>query len=398
MRKIVRIITRLNVGGPAHQAIGLSQRRPPLNWDTLLVAGLHSPSEGSMEYLLKERPIRFLSIPSLRRELNPFGDLLAWIEILRCLFKERPQILHTHTAKAGALGRTAGLGYRWLTGDPLKIVHTFHGHVLEGYFPRWTNWIFQAIERGLSLATDRLVAVSPAIREELIRLKVARPGKIEVVPLGLPLEGLLELPQTAPASPVRIGLVGRLTAIKNHRLLLEALARLKGNLPRGSFRCVLIGDGELKGKLIARARALKIDGEVEFAGWKTRMPEVYRSLQIVCLTSNNEGTPVSLIEAMASARPVIATSVGGVPDLLREGPSSNGSKGPAQGSFEKTSRGILVRPGDVDGLSLGLEHLIKHPEECLAMGAQGRRFAEERFSLKNLARRLDELYGGLLES
>ncbi|MBI3332941.1 MAG: glycosyltransferase [Candidatus Omnitrophica bacterium] len=395
--KIVRIIARLNIGGPAQQVVALSDPRVRPGWETLLIAGQPEPSEGDMGYLLAGRSVRWRHLPALRRSLHPVRDLRAWWAILRALFRERPDILHTHTAKAGALGRSAGWVYRLWSGNSLKMVHTFHGHVLEGYFSPVMTRIFCWIERRLAGFTDLLIAVSESVQADLIVRRIAPAGRIRVVSLGLPLESHLQLtpPQFGEGAP-RIGLVGRLVPIKNHQLMLEAINLLRRESHLDHTQFLFVGDGELRAALERRAREMEIMDRVQFLGWKSQMAEVYRSLHILCLTSRNEGTPVSVIEAMAAARPVVATDVGGVRELLGKGASENPGGPIPQGSFELCERGILIRSEDSKGLAQAIQFLLKQPDLCLRLGEAGRRFAGQRFSVEGLARNLDNLYRELI--
>ena len=386
--KIVRIITRLNIGGPAWQAVSLSERMSRHGWSTLLITGRPDPAEGDMSYLMEGKAVRSLQLPMLRREPDFLGDLRSCWRILRCLLRERPQVLHTHTAKAGAVGRLAGRAYRLITGADLEIFHTFHGHVLEGYFSQWKTLLFCRIERWLAGATTCLITVSESLRRDLADLRIAPASKIRVIYLGLPLEKLLALGPPEPGPHCRIGMVGRLAPIKNHPMFFEAVRLLQADGKAGGLKFLLYGDGPLKASLVERAGAMGILPLLEFRGWEQEVLEIYRTLQIVCLTSRNEGTPVSLIEAMAAGRPVIATAVGGVPDLL--GPEQPGAHGGS--GFTLCQRGILVRRDDAAGLAAALSHLAGNPDAARGLASAARRFAAERFTLDRLTRDMNLLY------
>ena len=390
--KIVRIITRLNIGGPAQQAVGLSRSMTALGWTTLLVAGQPDESEGDMGYLLTAQAVQVEPVPVLKRKVSPFQDLLAWWKIFRILMRERPLILHTHLAKAGAVGRSAGIVYRWITRLPLATIHTFHGHIFQGYFGRGATWGFSRIERALARFTDCLIAVSPSVKEDLVKFKIASSSQIRVVPLGLPLEPFLGLPPPFSGKPMTVGMIGRLVPIKNHELLFKAIRLLQKEVQRNPVQFVLVGDGELRISLERLGRDMGIADHLKFLGWQSKMEQVYPSLDIVCLTSKNEGTPVSLIEAMAAARPVIATDVGGVRNLLEAGSPGGAASMVPEGSFLRCERGILVRSGDEAGLAQALLFLFRHPEVGLQLGEAGRLFARERFSLVHLTQTLDRLY------
>ncbi len=386
--KIVRIITRLNIGGPAQQAVALSEQMSRLGWNTLLITGAPAAGEGDMGYLLDGKNIRHRHLPAMGRPLHPFRDLKAFCLILQCLFQEKPDILHTHTAKAGALGRAAAWVYRLWTRAPLKVFHTFHGHVLEGYFGKAKTALFCSIERWLARRTDGLIAVSAAVREDLVHRSIAPAAKIRVVHLGLPLKPLLDIPPPPFQKPLRVGIVGRLAPIKNHALFLKAARLLQENNPAELFRFLVIGDGEERPALEKRSAELGLrDPMLRFSGWETDRIAIYRTLDIVCLTSRNEGTPVSILEAMAAARPVISTKVGGVVDLLGAAEKNGSSQG-----FEIRTRGLAIPSDDEKILAEALRTLAANPELARRLGSAGREFAAREFGVDRLMRDLDRLY------
>ena len=335
--------------------------------------------------MMEGKGIRHLSLPELGRELHPLRDLKAVLEILRCLLREEPQVLHTHTAKAGAVGRLAAVAYRFRTGKNLQIFHTFHGHVLEGYFGRWKTRLFCAAERLLGAATTRLITLSESLRQELAAMGVAPLSKIRVIPLGLPLDRALALEPPGPPAPWKVGLVGRMVPIKNHPMLFEAARILQRRGKTAGMKFLLYGDGELRPSLQASAERMGILPLLEFRGWEQDICGIYRSLHVVCLTSRNEGTPVSLIEAMAAGRPVVSTRVGGVPDLV-------GGIRQEMNGFQICERGILVPRDDAQALAAALEYLAEHPETARNLGDAGRRFAAGHFTLERLAGDIDQLY------
>jgi glycosyltransferase involved in cell wall biosynthesis len=368
--KVLRIIARLNIGGPAINAIILSAGLDRGKFETILITGRPSRSEGEMAGLLAEKKVSPVMIKELGREIDLWKDLFSFFKVYALIKKERPDIVHTHTAKAGALGRLAGA----LCG--CKLVHTFHGHVLEGYFGRLKSRIFIWIERFLAALTDKIIVVSPRIKDELLRLKIAPENKISVMPLGLELEGLLALAPPQPQAPyLNIGIVGRLVPIKNHRLFLQAAAEIKD----ARLQFFIIGDGELRQDLEDYARELGLSGKVAFSGWQDDLAKVYGQLDLLTLTSLNEGTPVSIIEAMAAARPVIATDVGGVRDLLGD-----------------NERGRLVKSGDSRGLAEAIKKLAGNPALRLELGRQGRDFVRARFTKERLIKDIELLYNELL--
>ncbi len=396
--KIVRVIARMNVGGPAHHVAILSNALNNARWETILVTGRVSASEADAGYLLEKYPCRMVRISQLQRSLSPLKDLAAFLKIFRILRQERPDILHTHTAKAGTLGRAAGILYRLTTRRPLKIAHTFHGHALEGYFLPWANRLFLGIERFLAKRTDKLIAVSTAVKEDLLRLGAAAPEKIEVIPLGLNLENLFELSNghSLPGKPLRIGFVGRLVPIKEPGIFLKAVRELSDTTSLPEIETVIVGDGELRPSLEEESRRLGLSGRVQFLGWRQDLASVYQSMDVVCLTSRNEGTPVSLIEALAASKPVISTDVGGVRDILNRGGKD---PSPSEGrAFSICEHGLLVRSGDHKGLAQGLEFLLKEASLRQEMGRRGRLYVREKYGADRLIRDILRLYESLVSS
>src|SRR5260370_32868830 len=330
--KILRIIARLNVGGPARHVVWLADGMKSAGYDTLLVAGVVPPGEDDMSYAAAAAGIAPLIIPDMSREIS-LRDAFTTLKLFRLIRRARPAIVHTHTAKAGTVGRVAGLMYRWLTPAtligkprPCRFVHTYHGHVFHSYYGRLKTRLFLAIERSLArLITDRIVVISHQQRHEINEVfRVGRSEQFAVIALGLDLSGYANPQQRRPRlraelhaseDTMLIGIVGRLTEIKNHRLFLQAAALLKSAIGSGA-RFVIIGDGRLRGELEAQAKMLALDEEVLFLGTRNDPEDFYPALDIVALTSLNEGTPLTLIEAMSNARPIIATAVGGVVDLL----------------------------------------------------------------------------------
>ena len=325
MVRVARIITRLNIGGPSIQAAMLSDRLRDHGFDTLLIHGRLAEGEGDMSYLLQGTPVRTSYIPAMRRSVSPLADVRAVAKILRELDGFKPHIVHTHTAKAGTIGRAAAFAYNRLARTPARTVHTYHGHSLEGYFRHAGPFI--AIERLLARATDRLVAISPRIAADLRdHYLIGRPEQWRIVPLGFDLAPLAEIDAPAradarralaidPDTPV-VTIVGRLTAIKQHDLFLRVAGSVHDTHPAALF--VIVGDGERREELEALTRRLGLGGRVRFLGWRKDLAAVYGATDVCVLTSRNEGTPVAVIEALAAGVPVVSTDVGGVRDVIDE--------------------------------------------------------------------------------
>jgi glycosyltransferase involved in cell wall biosynthesis len=384
--RVVRIIARLNIGGPAIQAITLTKVLGPRGYRTTLVRGSESPEEGTMDGLAAELGVRPVRVAALRRDPGAH-DLVALAQVWLIIARERPRIVHTHAAKGGTIGRAAALlqppGRR-----PL-LVHTYHGHSLRGYFSPGVERVYTAIERFLAGRTDRLIAVSEEVRDDLVRLGVAGAGRFDVVHLGFALEPFLagEAERRTAGARVRgelgipaqarvVTLVARLVAIKRVDRFLRVAARLAGD-PETRF--LIVGDGDLRAELEAAAAAAGLDGRLTWAGFRTDMASVCFASDVVVLTSDNEGTPVSLIEAQAAGRPVVSTRVGGVASVVDDGRT-----------------GLLAAVDDDEGLAAAVAGLLADPERAQRMGAAGRERVRSMFSLERLVNDVDRLYAGLL--
>lgn len=380
--KILRIIGRLNVGGPAFHAINLTSRLHPDRFQTILAAGTEHPAEGSLRDLAASRGIELLTVPSMVSEANVGRrDLAAIRQLYGVIRRERPHIVHTHLAKAGFVGRVAAR----LARVPI-IVHTFHGHVLHGYFNRTTSGLLRTMERTMAGITDCLVAVSHQVRRELLEYRIAPPAKLTVIPLGLELDrfrdgqehrGMFRTELGIAGDAPLIGIVGRIVPIKNHRLFLDAAARVGGGAPGARF--VVVGDGVLRAETEAYARELGIANRVVFTGWRHDLPRVFADLDAVVVSSDNEGTPLSAIEAMAAGRPVVATNVGGLHDLIVDGET-----------------GRLVPPRDVQALSTAILDVLRDERHAASMGERARAGARERFGVERLVADIEKLYEHLL--
>ncbi|HLJ55010.1 MAG TPA: glycosyltransferase, partial [Chthonomonadaceae bacterium] len=322
--KVMRIIARLNVGGPAIHTILLTDRMDRVLYPTLLVTGVEGPSEGSMRYLAESLNVRPHVIPEMGREISWRDDVVALWKLIRLMRHEKPDVICTHTAKAGTLGRVAALIA--LAGRRKRIFHTFHGHVFHGYFtPRKTR-IFLRIEQLLARVTDRLVAVTDTTCQELVEYGVAGEGRIAVIPLGFDLapfhacgrfRGELRAELGLAPDALLLGIVARLVPIKRIDTFLAAVKQVRETYP--NIHAAVVGDGELRSALEETARSLGVADAVHFTGFRTDLPRVYADLDLVVLSSVNEGLPVSIIEAMACGRVVVSTEVGGVPDLISDG-------------------------------------------------------------------------------
>jgi glycosyltransferase involved in cell wall biosynthesis len=411
--KILRVIARLNVGGPAKHVVWLTAGLRGSDWDSLLVAGTVPAGEEDMSYFAAEHNVEPMLIPQMSREISFKDALTAW-KIYRLFCREAPDIVHTHTAKAGTVGRVAGLFYRWLTpstllGRPRRclFVHTYHGHIFHSYYGRLKTRLFLSIEKILArLITDRIVVVSEQQRREIQdRFGVGRPDQFVVIPLGLDTNSFADWRNRrqlfrdqlgSRSDELLVGIVGRLTEIKNHELFLDAVAILKKRLAEekssAQVRFVVIGDGSLRDTLEAQARSLNLVEDVIFAGSRRDPENFYPALDIVALTSRNEGTPLTLIEAMANARPVIATVVGGVVDLLGETVEEHLDEG-----YTVCRRGVSIKPNDASAVAAGLFHLIEDSELRTELGDRGLEFVASKHSTNRLLDDVKALYEELLK-
>jgi glycosyltransferase involved in cell wall biosynthesis len=330
--------------------------------------------------LAAEKGVACEAISGLGREIRLLSDFRAFWGLYRLLRDFQPSIVHTHTAKAGLLGRLAAR----LAGVPV-VIHTYHGHVLRGYFGALKTRLFRALERGLARLSDRLVAVSEAVKQDLVDLGVATKDHIRVVPLGLELDylthplprGGIRNPSGIPPNAPLVGMVGRLVPIKDVPTFLQAAAIIRKDLPECRF--ALVGDGEERSLLQQEVSRLGLAEAVSFCGWRRDIGAVYGDLDVVVNSSRNEGTPVALIEALAAARPVVATRVGGTPDLLGEG-----------------ARGLLVPPGEPAALARAILETLRGPEPARRRALAGREHVLARHSLARLIEDMDALYRELL--
>ncbi len=381
---ILRVIARLNVGGPAIQAITVTRELERFGWSTTLVRGSEAPREGNMDALAERLGVRPVLLPEMERELRPLRDLRAALKLRQLIRRERPAVLHTHTAKAGTVGRVAVI----LSGRRRKtlVVHTFHGHVLSGYFSRRKERVFAGIERILAGRTDVLIAVSDEVRDDILALGIGDPGKLKVVPLGFDLAAFdLDTQSSAaarttmrsrlgvPQGATLVTLVARLVPIKRVDVFLAAAVRITVTHPDVWF-CVA-GDGELADQLRGSPQANQLATRLVWPGFVEDMPSLYAASDIVALCSDNEGTPVSLIEALASNRGVVSTRVGGVPSVVTD-----------------EATGLLVPREDPAQLNIAITRLVDDPELRERLGRAGRDDALASFGLERLLSDLDRTY------
>lgn len=392
MKKVLRILNRFNVGGPTHNATYLTKFLSP-EYETKLIAGRKLDSEATSEYILKKYNINYFILENMSRSLNPIKDLRAFIEIRKIIKEYKPDIVHTHASKSGALGRLAAISLR----VPI-ILHTFHGHVFHSYFGKLKTYFYISIERFLAKKSNAIIAISNLQKDELSNdFRICSPDKISVIPLGFDLDKfqnnineeriLFRKEFLLSDDVVAIGIIGRLTAIKNHELFIRSIHQVLPKI-KEQIKVFIIGDGEDRDGLINLSENLNIPYStlnkknknplIHFISWRSDMTSVYAGLDIVALTSLNEGTPVTLIEAQAANKPIVSTDVGGVRDILIE---------------DKT--GLISDSQDMDGFVKNLKELIENKDLRDSMGAAGYANVSEKFSYRRLVSDVKSLYNQL---
>lgn len=387
--KILRILNRLNLGGPTYNVVFLTKLLSN-KFETLLVAGSKMKDEESSEFILKKYNLNHVNISSMSRNINFFNDIISFFQIIKIILKYKPDIVHTHAAKSGFLGRIACLFF-----PKIIVFHTYHGHVFHSYFNKFISNIFILIEKILSIRTSKIITISKIQKEEICnKFKIANEKKFEIVKLAIDLENLkYDLKYEKKefknkykiSNQVTIGIVGRLTNIKNQKFILDIAKEIKVevSMPITFF---IIGDGEDKNMLLNYAKNLglkvadkqqNIDGnqDIIFTSWIKDLNKIYPGLDIVCNTSKNEGTPLSLIEAMAYKKPIVATNVGGVKDLIIE-----------------NTNGFCIDINDKEKFKNKIKIIINDKNLRLDMGENGFNYVNKNYSSQNLVRNIEKLY------
>jgi glycosyltransferase involved in cell wall biosynthesis len=388
-KKILRILNRFNVGGPVYNATYLTKYLNPKYFSTTLIGGIHEKHEESAKYILDNEKINYEEIKYMRRKISPLYDLISLIHIIYIIYKTKPDIIHTHAAKAGLLGRIASLFYF----KKVKLVHTYHGNVFEGYFSKTINKIIVSIERYLASRTDKIIAISQVQKTDLVnKYLICDESKIEVIPLGFDLKkfsnniknkrNLIRKKYNISNEEVLISIVGRVVPIKNHKLFIDVFnyCKLRTNVP---IKALIIGDGSEMEDLInyTNENGLSfsykkiIDNyDVLFCSWQRDIDCFLAASDIVALTSYNEGTPVSIIESMASGKASISTNVGGVSDII-----------------ENFKSGI-VSSGSVKEFGNDLLNLINDENLRLELGKNAKSRSLELFNYNVLVNNVEKLY------
>lgn len=393
MPKVLRIINRFNIGGPTYNAAYLSAYLPP-EYETMLLAGSLDEGEESSEHVLDELGLKPVFIKEMKREISPIEDMAAYRKIKEIIREFKPDIVHTHASKAGTLGRLAAASC-----GVKVIVHTFHGHVFHSYFGKAKTEFYKNIERYLAKKSSRIIAISERQKEELTtEHKICSPGKISVIPLGFDLNRFQENTAEIRAAfrnyynvaddEIAIGIIGRLVPVKGHGLFLESLKYLLDNTNR-KIRAFIVGDGEDRAVVEAKATELGIAFTTEhnpsqqvpltFTSWIKDIDGALAGLDIVALTSLNEGTPVSLIEAQAANKPIVTTNVGGISNVVLNGQTA-----------------FLIENRNAVDFGAKLKQLAEDDDLRLAMGNKGWAHVKDSFHYTRLVTDINALYKELL--
>ncbi|MGR6086731.1 MAG: glycosyltransferase [Arcticibacter sp.] len=393
MPKVLRIINRLNLGGPTYNAAYLTKYLEP-EFETLLVAGMKDESEESSEFIVEGLGIKPVFIRNMRREISLKSDWSAFWQLVKIIREFKPDIVHTHAAKAGTLGRIAA----WYCKVPV-IVHTFHGHIFHSYFGPLKTKVFKAIERRLSAISSGIIAISDIQKQELCDIhKVCPPEKTYVVPLGFDLNRFHDLDSNVrikfrsrfliPDDAIAIGIIGRLVPIKNHTLFIEAFQKVKNDC-KLNIKAVIIGDGEdrlmldelcqSKGLKVSTTENPKSDYDVIFTSWIYEVETALAGCDIIALTSLNEGTPVSLIEAQAACKPIVSTNVGGIANVVSENRTA-----------------LLSASQDVESFAENMKLLVQSENTRKTFSENGWPFVKQRFHYERLVNDIRALYKDLL--
>jgi len=390
MAKVLRILNRFNIGGPTYNAAYLSKYLSS-DFETKLIGGANCKNEDSSEYILREMGIKPYIIKEMQRKINPRKDLIAYRKIKQIIKEYKPDIVHTHASKAGMLGRLAAIN----TKVPI-IIHTFHGHVFHSYFNHYKTQFFKEIERKLANKSSKIIAISEKQQYELSEVhKIATKDKFSVIPLGFDLSKFhnnidykrhkFRKEYKIADDEIAIAIVGRLVPIKNHKLFLKAIQFVVKNSSK-KIRAFIVGDGESRSEIIKQAKELGLSysfnkerATINFTSWITDVDCVYAGVDIVTLTSLNEGTPVSLIEAQAANKPVLSTKVGGIENIVIE---------------EKT--GLLAKTNDTFDFSNKLLKLVENNNFRYKLSTQGWQNVKEKYSYESLIKNTENLYNELL--
>lgn len=383
MKKVLRIINRFNLGGPTYNAAYLTKYLSS-DYETLLVGGQHDETEASSSHILEDLNLNPIIIPEMRREINFKNDRIAYQKIKNIINEFKPDIVHTHASKAGAIGRIAAK-----KAGVKQIYHTFHGHVFHSYFGKTKTTFYKNLERYLAKKSTKIIAISEIQKYELVDIhKICKPEKVKVIPLGFDLDRFKENQENKRAifrkewrikeNEIAIGIIGRIVPIKDHHFFIDVIEQIKKDK---NVRFFIIGDGESKQEIIdyAKKKSLSVStnnnpAKIQFTSWIKKIDIANAGLDIICLSSKNEGTPVSLIEAQASYKPIVSTKIGGINDVVED---------------NKTA--LLSDVGDLDSYVRNLSLLINDDKlrKKFSLNAENQ---SNKFTYKRLVDDIEKLY------
>lgn len=394
MPRVLRIFNRLILGGPAFNVTFLTKFLEP-DFETKLIIGAKDEHEQEATFLKEDYNLNPLEIPSMKRAINFKEDRKAYQEIKKIIQEFKPHIVHTHAAKPGAIGRLAASSC-----NVPVILHTFHGHVFHSYFGKAKTQLFIQAERYLASKSDRIIAISEQQKTELTQdFSICSPNKMTVIPLGIDLDKfyfnqeekrkIFRKKYGIEDNEIAIGIIGRIVHVKNHKMFIDAIHQVLLKTTK-KIKIIIVGDGDLRTDLMNQLKSHNISFNyypenqncrtVVFTSWLTKMEEVYAGIDIVALTSLNEGTPVSLIEAQASNKPIVSTNVGGVQDVCIENDTA-----------------LICESEDTNAFSLALLKLIEDDSLRLKMGLNGKNFVAKKYDKSRLVNDMRNLYYELLK-
>ena len=374
--KVISVVTRIAMDSAGKQAILITDGLNRDLYDTLLVTGTCEDNEVDMTRWAKEKDIRHVIIPEMKREIRLHLDFIAFVKLFIMFVRERPDVVHTRTAKAGCLGRIAAR----LAFVPV-VIHTFDGHVFNGYFGKHKTALILWVERFLARITDRIIAISNSQKTELMHyLRINNPEKIHVAHIGFdfrefkPLgNGELRRELNCSDDDLLVGYIGRFAPIKRIDRLILAFQKVIERIPKAKL--VIAGGGELKSEMEEMVSSLNLQDKIFFLGVQDDVEKIYSGVNMVALSSDNEGTPAVLIEALAYGKPVVSTCVGGIPDVVSNGES-----------------GILAKANGPDELADSIIQMLSDADMRNKMGRMGMQEVRRKFSLENLIENLDKIY------
>jgi len=375
--KVLHVITRLDAGGSATNTLETVARLDKEKYDVRLISGRTCDPDGSIAAFIQEKGINCVFVDSLCREINLLRDIKAFCKLYKFFCKEQCDIVHTHSSKAGILGRwaakLAGVKY---------IVHTPHGHVFYGYFNKFISKIFISAERLTARITDKIITLTDIGRDEHLQFKIAELEKFRTIYSGVDWESFLRknsvLKQyrknfNLQENQFIFGTVARLESIKGNEYLVGAMAEVIKKYPE--TKLLIVGEGSLRNDLEKKSRSLNLEKYVIFTGHQTDAANFIHLMDVFVLASLNEGMGRVILEAMACRKPVIASRTGGIPELVKEGQT-----------------GLLVNPGDSNAVAEAMIYLYENREEAKVFGEEGRRLATDMFSLDKMIKDIDDLY------